>query len=247
MGDESRTDRIVASPARKAIGYGVRAVHVVAAAKGAKISRKDALLKKFRSARPWYVLRARKLWLGVAGNDPLLSQVWIGDLKTFSSVGYALTRQAGVRDLWKSGFNAWTNSSRLVLVNGQPVPPKDQRGLDDRLRITLLHEAVHVGQFEDTRDQPPKTYREMVGYEAKAYAETKKALDQLEPQGTDLAKTNQAEILDFFTGLDKPPGNGKLPDSYFVDELTARGLLPNSANPKDPASLYVRSVRMEPP
>src|SRR6185295_10800681 len=70
MGDESRTDRIVASPARKAIGYGVRAVHVVAAAKGAKISRKDALLKKFRSARPWYVLRARKLWLGVAGNDP---------------------------------------------------------------------------------------------------------------------------------------------------------------------------------
>ena len=80
-------------------------------------------------------------------------------------------------------FVAWTNSSTKVFVNLQALQagakdpktgPKNVRGA---ALVSVRHEIFHVIQFK-ANGGPPKSFKDMIGFEAEAYAKTLAWMDE---------------------------------------------------------------------
>lgn len=81
------------------------------------------------------------------------------------------------------GFSAWTNSSKHVYVNipwfiqqykdlvNSNTPPDDAVRAARAMSVAVMrHEDQHVTQFRNNGDQPPATFKDMIAFEAQAYA-----------------------------------------------------------------------------
>jgi hypothetical protein len=166
--------RVVDVAAERATGYGERAV-----AQGTRVAEAPAkrgaraAVAGCRTAA--HVCRARAAWAKQFTGDRRLEGVRIGDLGTFART-HARARPS-VGALEHAGFLAWTDSSTRVLVHPDlvRVDPEDTgavRAPDWFVRVVLCHEAEHVLQFRGNGGTPPDTYREAVGFEARAYAKS---------------------------------------------------------------------------
>jgi hypothetical protein len=244
----------VTAPADKATGYGIAAAaNVAARALGEAATEATQaiadLLNQLKvavrtSPQPKYVTDARKIWDGFAAGDPLLSRVDIADLRWYAGYASALASKPAIADLADMGYEAWTNSSTLVLVGeelfaaGSNAPQLPE--------IFLRHEAVHIRQFKAAGDRPPDSYFEMVTFEVEAYTATVLALNLLVAAGGggyQEARDALASLLATLQGLGMRP---QRTEDQILDALvnytyngTRSPLLPVSSGDA-PESLYVR-------
>ena len=185
-------------------------------------------------------MRARTLWQQLTKENPSLVSVGVMDLVSWTKiVPQSFPNKPAVADI--GGYDAWTNSSTLVLV----APSLFNKGIQDKAltdevaKILLRHEAKHVDQFRTTGDRPPGSYQVMAVFEAQAYAQTKDELDKLAGQNaawkdvaTQFASTIKGVADDFAAYMTKSP------DSAVRDAMVGKDYIPKSS-PLNPAGLYV--------
>lgn len=252
MGDPTRRQRIL-EPGDTAIAYGLAAAaNMLAKALGQApvipesqveptLNLADLVLRLMAaSEKESHVVRARALWLQLTKEDPSLISVSVMDLVWWTkNVPKALPAKPAIADI--GGYDAWTNSSTLVLV----APSLFDKGIQDQdlgdevAKILLRHEAKHVDQFRKTGDRPPGSYQLMAFLESQAYAKTSTELGELANQ----KQAWNAVASQFATQLGEVAiGFGddmkKSPDAEVRKAIVNRGLLPKSAPPL-PAGLYV--------
>lgn len=82
----------------------------------------------------------------------------------------------------KIGFLAWTNSGQAIYINVKGFDPNNNPE-DWRAQavIGIRHELVHVLQFK-SNGGPPKTFKTMISFEAQAYSDTVKFIDDPKTQ-----------------------------------------------------------------
>lgn len=252
MGDPTRSRRIL-EPGDAAIAYGLAAAaNMLAEALGQApvipenqvdptLNLADLYLRLMAaSEKESHVVRARALWLQLTKEDPSLISVSVMDLVWWTkNVPKAFPGKPAIADI--GGYEAWTNSSSLVLVAPSLFVPgiKDQELADEVAKILLRHEAKHVDQFRKMGDRPPGSYQLMASFEAQAYAKTSTEMGEL-------AKKKQAWsdlANDFATQMGKNATDlgddmKKSPDAEVRKAMVDRKLLPKSAPPL-PAGLYV--------
>lgn len=241
MANGSGEDPVVGAPAAKATQYGVIAasqpaaralfsvppVVVEAAVIIAETAKFLDSIETASPATPW-VIAARQNWKVLQAQDPGLPNVVIADLHWYSTNGYRATKKAAVRDLWAAGFDAWTNSSSLVLVSKKLGDKYDTA--PQVAEILLKHEAEHVAEF--LQYGRPSTYLKMAKLEARAYANTR---DELDAAGFYDAGEAIGKAVTFFEGRLARTAE---PDSNHRDAMIAEGYLPASAGAST-SSLYI--------
>jgi hypothetical protein len=86
------------------------------------------------------------------------------------------------------GYGAWTRSASEVYAADLGNLGLSPAALDTTIAINAKHEAIHVHQFA-TNKGPPKTYRQMMVFEQKAYGDLVTWLNSPAGQGiaTDMA------------------------------------------------------------
>lgn len=144
------------------------------------------------TAREPHVMRARALWLVLAGLRPQarLETVLIGDLATFATSGRS--KDPGFKQLDDDppGFYAWTNSGREVLVSPRLFAFADDytdisTAFVDAVALRLLaHEAKHVEQFRK-EGRPPASYKRMGDFEVDAYTATRSQIAKVQASTAD--------------------------------------------------------------
>ena len=73
-------------------------------------------------------------------------------------------------------FLMWTNSqTEIYLMPPQSMTPKEESAY---WRVNLYHEAMHVIQFAQNSNNPPKKYADMMKFEKNAYCETHKWINK---------------------------------------------------------------------
>jgi len=252
MGDPTRSQRILA-PADTVIAYGIAAVaNAIAQALGQApvipdksiepaLNVVDLMLRLMaESEKKAHVLRARALWLKMTKADPSLVSVSVMDLEWWvANVPKAYPSKKPIGDI--GGYDAWTNSSTLVLVAPSLFDKKiqDQDLANEVATVLLRHEAKHVDQFRKTGDKPPASYQVMADFEAQAYGQTSDEFDKL---ATQKAAWNAiaTQFADDMSDLaDDFAADMKLtPDSKVREEMVKHGHIPGSA-PTQPADLYM--------
>jgi Domain of unknown function (DUF4157) len=114
--------------------------------------------------------------------DPVIKKVKVEDL----------TPKIHFPGLYAAGYGAWTNAATKIFVRDPQSlrDPKDpaltKSDVRDFLVITAFHEAVHLRQFAKAKDRP-RSYAQMMQYEAEAYEATAAWLDSKE--GKQLVKS----------------------------------------------------------
>jgi hypothetical protein len=247
MGDGNTADQVVTAPAAKATLYGIdAAVSGAARALGQVL---DAALDvatahlgleaQARATSQKWVVDARKLWTGIAGNDPGLQKVVIGDLRWFAGMASRLPGKKAIAGIVT--YAAWTNSSTLIVVS------KDLFVWGSEMaRILLSHEGIHTTQFLKIGDRPPTTYLEMVQFEAEAYTDTVKEIQTLAASAAKFAPLvppfqDLLDTMNRLSGLSP----GIQTETQILAELKGYAyggdpdpLLPDGSGP-DPRDLYV--------
>lgn len=252
MGDPTRSGRILA-PADAAIAYGVAAAaNVLAMALGQTpvipvkqiepvLDLADLLIRAMAGSEgEEHVTRARSLWLELTKEDPSLVSVAVMDLQWWTAnVPKTYPSKKGIADL--GIFDAWTNSSTLVLVSPSLFKVDDNDLANALAKVLLRHESKHVKQFRDAGDRPPATYRQMADYEGKAYGQTAsefKALGQQNPSWTNAADSASSQVQAMATNFAKWALSPDLTDQQIRDKIIEKTYLPKTA-PRLPAGLYV--------
>lgn len=239
--------RVVTAPANKATAYGiVAAVNSAARAVGDAVDVVvDAIVDKVglqaaakQAPAPAWVVGARKIWVELAKGDASLGPTVLADLKWYASFAETLSGKSAVGELDKVGFNAWTNSSSLVLVDESlfAIGP-------DVARVLLNHEAQHVRTFLVNGNSPPTSYLAMARFESTAYSRTLTELTPLKARGGahEHAWNFIDHLVKFFASAYKLSSEAEVRQALLDYEDVDRAkspLLPPSAGDK-PSSLYV--------
>jgi hypothetical protein len=252
MGDPTRSERILA-PADAVIAYGVAAAaNLVARALGQTpvipekqieplLDLADFLLRAMAGSEgKEYVTRARSLWLELTKEDPSLVSVAVMDLNWWTAnVPKTYPSKKAIAGI--GIFDAWTNSSTLVLVSPSLFEGDDKDLANAIAKVLLRHESKHVKQFRDAGDRPPATYRQMADYEGKAYGQTAREFKDLGQQNAswkDAADQAFTEFQGAASDFAKWALSTDLTDLQIRDEIIKKKYLPEAAPPL-PAALYV--------
>ena len=252
MGDPTRSQRIL-EPADAVIAYGIAAAaNILAKALGQAevipekqidptLTLADLFLRLMAaSEKQAHVQRAKALWQDLAKADPSLASVAVMDLQWWTdNAPKSFPNKPAIADI--GGYDAWTNSSTLVLVAPSLFNPggQDKELQDEIAKVLLRHEAKHVDQFRKQGDRPPGSYQMMAVFESQAYAQTRDELSNLANQKAgwkDIA-TQFADAMK--TVAEEFTADMKLtPDSEVLKGIIGHDHLPKTA-PPSPAALYI--------